>query len=480
MLQVRLYRPFAAEAFLAALPETVRAVAVLDRTKEPGATGEPLYLDVVATLATAVARGERAKMPLVIGGRYGLSSKDFSPAMAKAVFDELKKPDPKRSFTVGINDDVAHTSLRGRSHVLHRSAGRGAGGVLRPWRRRHGGREQEQREDHRGGRRALRARVFCVRFRINRALRPFRICASVRGPSTRPTSFSAANFVACHKFDFVERIDVLRLAAPGATFLLNSPYGPDEVWDHLPHAMQKRMIALKLRFFVIDASKVAQDVGLRGRTNTVLQTCFFAISGVMPQEEAISHIKASIRKTYGRRGEDVVRRNFQAVDDTLARLFEVRLPLNATSRFERPPIVPAHAPLFVREVTARMMEGLGDDIPVSLMPIDGTFPSGTAAWEKRNIAEQVPVWEPDLCVQCGQCSFVCPHSVIRAKYYDEDKLAGAPDGFKSAPINARGFPDVRFTLQFWVEDCTGCGLCTEACPALSPCRTRDESDQFAR
>ena len=467
VLQVRLYRPFAAEAFLAALPETVRAVAVLDRTKEPGATGEPLYLDVVATLATAVARGERAKMPLVIGGRYGLSSKDFSPAMAKAVFDELKKPDPKRSFTVGITDDVAHTSLPvdptfsidPPDVVQAVFYGLGADGTV-------GANKNSVKiiaEDA-----ALFAQGYFVYDSHKSGAQTVSHLRFGPRPIHAPYLIQRANFVACHKFDFVERIDVLRLAAPGATFLLNSPYGPDEVWDHLPHAMQKRMIALKLRFFVIDASKVAQDVGLRGRTNTVLQTCFFAISGVMPQEEAISHIKASIRKTYGRRGEEVVRRNFQAVDDTLARLFEVRLPLNATSRFERPPIVPAHAPLFVREVTARMMEGLGDDIPVSLMPVDGTFPSGTAAWEKRNIAEQVPVWEPDLCVQCGQCSFVCPHSVIRAKYYDADKLAGAPDGFKSAPINARGFPDVRFTLQFWVEDCTGCGLCTEACPALSP------------
>jgi len=467
VLQVRLYRPFAAEAFLAALPETVRAVAVLDRTKEPGAVGEPLYLDVVATLATAVARGERPSMPLVIGGRYGLSSKDFSPAMAKAVFDELAKPDPKRSFTVGITDDVAHTSLPvdptfsidPPDVVQAVFYGLGADGTV-------GANKNSVKiiaEDA-----ALFAQGYFVYDSHKSGAQTVSHLRFGPRPIHAPYLIQRADFVACHKFDFVERIDVLRLAAPGATFLLNSPYGPDEVWDRLPHAMQKRMIALKLRFFVIDASKVAQEVGLRGRTNTVLQTCFFAISGVMPQDEAISHIKASIRKTYGRRGEDVVRRNFQAVDDTLARLFEVPLPTDATSRFERPPIVPADAPIFVREVTARMMEGLGDDIPVSQMPVDGTFPSGTAAWEKRNIAEQVPVWEPDLCVQCGQCSFVCPHSVIRAKYYDADKLAGAPDGFKSAPINARGFPDVRFTLQFWVEDCTGCGLCTEACPALSP------------
>ena len=467
VLQVRLYRPFAAEAFIAALPQTVRAVAALERTKEPGAAGEPLYLDVVATLATAVARGERPSMPLVIGGRYGLSSKDFSPAMVKAVFHELAKPDPKRSFTVGITDDVGHTSLPvdptfsidPPDVVQAVFYGLGADGTV-------GANKNTVKiiaEDA-----ALYAQGYFVYDSHKSGAQTVSHLRFGPRPIHAPYLIQRANFVACHNFNFVERIDVLRLAAPGATFLLNCPYGPDEVWDHLPHAMQKRMIALKLRFFVIDASKVAKDVGLRGRTNTVLQTCFFAISGVLPQEAAISHIKTSIRKTYGRLGEEVVRRNFQAVDTTLTRLFEVRLPSDATSRFERPPIVPTGAPRFVREVTARMMEGLGDTISVSQMPVDGTFPSGTAAWEKRNIAEQVPVWEPDLCVQCGQCSFVCPHSVIRAKYYDVDRLSGAPDGFKSAPINVRGFPNVRFTLQFWVEDCTGCGLCTEACPALSP------------
>ena len=467
VLQVRLYRPFAAEAFLAALPESVRAVAVLEQTKEPGAAGEPLYLDVLATLAAAVSRGKRARLPMVIGGRYGLSSKDFSPALAKAVFDELVKPEPKNSFTVGINDDVAHTSLSydptfsidPPDMVQAVFYGLGADGTV-------GANKNSVKiiaedaglysqgyfvyDSHKSGAQTVSHLRFGPR------------------PIRAPYLIQRAGFVACHQFSFVDRIDVLRLAAPGATFLLNSPYGPDEIWDHLPRAMQARMLALKLRFFVIDASKVAQDVGLRGRTNTILQTCFFAISGVLPQDAAIRHIKAAIKKTYGKRGEDVVRRNFQAVDDTLARLFEVKLPAAATSRFERPPIVPASAPDFVRHVTAAMMEGLGDEIPVSAMPIDGTFPSGTAVWEKRNIADQVPVWEPELCVQCGQCSFVCPHSVIRAKYYDADKLAGAPDGFKSAPINVRGFPDVRFTLQFWIEDCTGCGLCTEACPALSP------------
>ncbi len=467
VLQVRLYRPFDTEAFLAALPQSVRAIAVLEQTKEPGATGEPLYLDVVTTLATAVSRGKRASLPLVIGGRYGLSSKDFSPALAKAVFDELAKPDPKNSFTVGIVDDVTHTSLAfdptfsidPPDMVQAVFYGLGADGTV-------GANKNSVKiiaeeaglyaqgyfvyDSHKSGAQTVSHLRFGPR------------------PIRAPYLIQRAGFVACHQFNFVERTDVLRLAAPGATFLLNTPHGPDTVWDHLPRAMQQRMMELKLRFFVIDASKVALDVGLRGRTNTVLQTCFFAISGVLPQAVAIRHIKESIRKSYGKRGEETVRRNFQAVDDTLARLFEVPLPAAATSVFERPPVVPASAPDFVRRVTARMMEGLGDQIPVSAMPIDGTFPSGTAAWERRNIAEQVPVWEPDLCVQCGQCSFVCPHSVIRAKYYDADRLVGAPEGFKSAPINVRGYPDVRFTLQFWIEDCTGCALCTEACPALSP------------
>jgi pyruvate-ferredoxin/flavodoxin oxidoreductase len=467
VLQVRLYRPFAAEAFLAALPTTARAVAVLEQTKEPGAPGEPLYLDVVTTLAAAMARGKRASLPLVIGGRYGLSSKDFSPPLAKAVFDELAKPDPKNGFTVGILDDVSHTSLSADPTfsieppelVQAVFYGLGADGTV-------GANKNSVKiiaEDA-----GLHAQGYFVYDSHKSGAQTVSHLRFGPKPIHAPYLIQHASFVACHQPNFVDRIDVLRLAAPGATFLLNTPYGADEVWDHLPRAMQRRMLELKLRFFVIDASKVAQDVGLRGRTNVILQTCFFAISGVLPQDIAIRHIKTAIRKTYGKRGEEVVRRNFQAVDDTLARLFEVKLPADATSDFERPPIVPATAPDFVRNVTAKMMEGLGDDIPVSLMPIDGTFPSGTAVWEKRNIAEQVPVWEPDLCVQCGQCSFVCPHSVIRAKYYDADRLAGAPEGFKSAPINARGFPDVRFTLQFWIEDCTGCGLCTEACPALSP------------
>jgi len=467
VLQVRLYRPFAADAFIAELPPGVRALAVLEQTKEPGAPGEPLYLDVVTALAQAMAAGKRSTMPRVIGGRYGLSSKNFNPPMAKAVFDELSKPAAKNSFTVGIVDDVAHTSLevdptwmiepedvvravfyglgadgtvganKNSVKIIAEDAGRYAQGYF-------------VYDSHKSGAQTVSHLRFGPR------------------PIQAPYLIQQASFVACHQFNLIERQDVLRLAATGATFLLNSPYGPDQTWDRLPRSMQQQIIDRKLRFFVIDASKAARQVGLRGRTNTILQTCFFAISGVLPKDEAIRRIKESIQKTYGGKGEEIVRRNFQAVDDTLALLVEVKVPQAATSRSERPPIVPVTAPEFVRKVTAKMFEGLGDDIPVSLMPVDGTYPSGTSAWEKRNIAEVVPVWESDICIQCGQCSFVCPHAVIRAKYYDEGKLDGAPKTFKSAPINARGFPDVRFTLQFYVEDCTGCGLCTEACPAHSP------------
>jgi pyruvate-ferredoxin/flavodoxin oxidoreductase len=467
VLQVRLYRPFAADAFVAELPQGVRALAVLEQTKEPGAPGEPMYLDVVTSLAQAVAAGTRSSMPRVIGGRYGLSSKDFNPPMARAVFDELTKPAAKNGFTVGIVDDVAHTSLtvdpawmiEPEDVVRAVFYGLGADGTV-------GANKNSVKiiaEDA-----GLHAQGYFVYDSHKSGAQTVSHLRFGPRPIRAPYLIKQASFVACHQFNLIERQDVLRLAAPGATVLLNSPHGPEGTWDRLPRPMQQQLIDRKLRLFVIDASKAAQEVGLRGRTNTILQTCFFALSGVLPKDEAIRRIKQSISKSYAGKGEDVVRRNFQAVDDTLARLFEVSVPQAATSRSERPPIVPATAPEFVRRVTAAMLEGRGDDIPVSLMPVDGTYPSGTSAWEKRNIAEVVPVWEQDICIQCGQCSFVCPHSVIRSRYYDEGRLDGAPDTFKSAPINARGFPDVRFTLQFYVEDCTGCGLCTEACPAHSP------------
>ena len=466
VLQVRLFRPFSAAHLLAALPLTCRAVAVIEQTKEPGASGEPLYLDVIEALAQAGSRGQRQAMPRIIGGRYGLSSKDFSPGMAKAVFDELSKPDPKNGFTVGIHDDVSHTSLEFDSNwsiepdevVRAVFYGLGSDGTV-------GANKNSVKiiaEDA-----GLYAQGYFV---YDSHKSGAQTISHLRfGPHAihSPYLVVSANFVACHQFHFLERQDILRLAATGATFLLNSPHGPEAVWDHLPRSVQHCIIDKKLRFFVIDASRVAQEVGLKNRSNTVLQTCFFALSGVLPRDQAITQIKRFIRKSYGGKGEQVVQRNFNAVDATLSELHEVRVPAEPSSAFERPPTVPAAAPEFVQLLTARMFEGLGDQIPVSLMPIDGTWPSGTAAWEKRNIAEEVPVWLPDLCVQCGQCSFVCPHSVIRAKYFDRSRLEGAPSSFQSAPVNARGYPGVNFSLQFYVEDCTGCGLCVESCPAES-------------
>ena len=473
VLQVRLYRPFSAADFLAALPASVTAIAVLEQTKEPGSPGEPLYLDVVVTLAEAVGRGERASMPRVVGGRYGISSKDFTPAMAKAALDELLKRDAnnrfaaRHGFTVGINDDVSHTSLEIdpgfsiEADSVTRAVfyGLGADGTV-------GANKNSVKiiaED--AGRYAQGYFVYDSHKSGAQTISHLRFGPD---PIKAPYLIAEAGFVACHQAGFLERQDVLRLAAPGGVFLLNTPYGPDVVFDELARPVQRQIIDKRLRFFVIDASKVAREVGLTGRTNTILQTCFFAISGVLPREAAIRHIKESIRKTYGRKGEAVVAKNFAAVDGTLARLYQVEAPAAVSSERDLPSIVPDTAPDFVRRVTARMMVGRGDDIPVSMMPPDGTFPSGTSAYEKRNIAEVVPVWEEDLCIQCGQCSFVCPHSVIRARYYHEDALAAAPPSFKSAPVNARGYPEARFSLQFYVEDCTGCGLCVEACPAVSP------------
>jgi len=467
VLQVRLYRPFSAADFIAALPSSVRSIAVLEETKEPGAPGEPLYLDVMSTLGQAVANGERAQMPRVVGGRYGISSKDFTPAMVKTVFDELAKPRPKNGFSIGINDDVSHRSLEvDTSFTIEKDSvtrcvfyGLGADGTV-------GANKNSVKIIAQDA--GLYAQGYFVYDSHKSGAQTVSHLRFGPEPIHAPYLIASASFVACHQFSFIEKMDVLRLAAPGAVLLLNSPYGPDDIWDHLPRAVQHTIIEKKLRFYVIDASKVARDAGMGSHTNTILQTCFFAISGVLPRDAAIHHIKESIRKTYTRKGEKVVQLNFAAVDGTLVNLFEVKVPTSVTSAFDRPPLVPASAPEFIQKFTATMMAGLGDEIPVSLMPIDGTFPSGSAAFEKRNVGDFVPVWEPDLCIQCGQCGFVCPHSVIRAKYYKDDKLANAPKTFKSAPINVRGFPEVKFTLQFYPEDCTSCGLCIEACPAVDP------------
>ena len=471
-LQVHLYRPFSADHFLGALPASATAIAVLEQTKESGAPGEPLYLDVMTTLAEAVGRGARSLMPRIVGGRYGIASKDFTPAMAKAVLDGLGGRHGvnitlRNSFTIGIDDDLSGTSLAFEpdfsieADSMTRAVfyGLGADGTV-------GANKNSVKiiaED--AGRYAQGYFVYDSHKSGAQTISHLRFGPE---PIKAPYLIAEADFVACHQFGFLSRQDVLRGARPGGVFLLNTPWGPDEIWDRLPRPVQQQIVDKHLRFYVIDASGVARDVGLGVRTNTVLQTCFFAISGVLPREAAIDHIKQSIRKTYGHKGEPVVRKNFAAVDGTLARLFEVAVPAAATSHIELADAVPASAPDFVKRVTAKMIVGRGDDIPVSLVPADGTFPSGTSAFEKRNIAESVPVWEEDLCIQCGQCSFVCPHSVIRARYYGEAALANAPATFKSAAVNARGYPEARFSLQFYIEDCTGCGLCVEACPAVSP------------
>jgi pyruvate-ferredoxin/flavodoxin oxidoreductase len=467
VLQVTLYRPWAADTFLAALPKSVRAVAILDRTKEVGAPGEPLYLDVLSTFAHATAAGKWPAMPKLIGGRYGLSSKDFDPAMAKAVFDELKKPNPKHGFTIGIDDDVSHTSLAVESSFDIESPddvralfyGLGADGTV-------GANKNSVRilaDDP--GRYAQGYFVYDSKKSGSSTISHLRFGPK---PIRAPYLLKSASFVGVHKFDFVFKQDVLGAAAPKATVLINSPYGPDGVWDELPRNVQQQLIDKKLKLFVVDASKVAFDLGLGSRINTILQTCFFAISGVLPRDEAIAAIKSETQRTYARKGADVVKRNFAGIDSALANLHEVRVPDVATGRQSAHNAIPEVAPIFVRNITAVMMEGRGDTLPVSAMPIDGTFPTGTTKYEKRNIAEQVPIWEPDLCIQCGQCSIVCPHSVIRAKYYDRTRLDDAPEGFKAVPINARGYPDSRYTLQVYVEDCTGCGVCVENCPAHSP------------
>jgi pyruvate-ferredoxin/flavodoxin oxidoreductase len=467
VLQVRLFRPFSATHLLAALPASCTRLIVLEQAKEPGAAGEPLYTDVVAMLAHAVGCGERATMPLITGGRYGLGSKNFSPAMAKAVFDELKAERPKNSYTVGIDDDVSHSSLAWDNGFALATAGEvsavfyglGADGTV-------GANKNSAKilgED--AGRFAQAYFVYDSHKSGARTVSHLRFGTL---PIHAPYLIEQAGFVACHQFHFLLRQDVLALAAPGAIFLLNTVHGPAEVWDQLPRPLQQQILDKNLQLHVIDASRAAREAGLPGLTNTILQTCFFALCGVLPREEAIFRIKESIAHSYARKGDEVVQANFAAVDGALARLHAVPRPFAVSGDIVMPSIVPATAPEFVRKFIAIALEGRGDQLPVSAMPVDGTYPSATAMYEKRSISDFVPVWETDLCIQCGECSVVCPHSVIRARYYHEDLLESAPAAFKSAPVNARGYPETRFTLQFYVEDCTGCGLCIEACPANSP------------
>jgi pyruvate-ferredoxin/flavodoxin oxidoreductase len=468
IIKVRLYRPFSVEHMVAAIPATAKSIAVLDRTKEPGAVGEPLYTDVVTAISEAMSAGQAPfkQFPRIIGGRYGLSSKDFTPAQVKGVFDELKKITPKNHFTVGINDDVTRTSIdfdpkfstEDPKTVRALFYGLGSDGTV-------GANKNsikiigEDTDNYAQGyfvydsKKAGAVTISHLRF----------------GPKPIHSSYliSDASFVACHQFSFLERIDVLRAARTGATFLLNSTFGPEEVWDQLPRAVQQQIIDKKLKFYVVDGYQVAEKVGMGRRINTIMQTCFFAISGILPREEAIAAIKKAIVKTYSKRGEAVVKKNFDAVDMALAYMHEVKVPGEAASTFEMRPAVPKEAPEFVQKVLGQIYAGYGDDLPVSAFPVDGTFPTGTAQWEKRNIALEIPVWDEQLCIQCGKCVLVCPHACIRAKVYEADQLKDAPQTFKSTAARWREFKDMKYSLQVAPEDCTGCGLCVEVCPSKS-------------
>ena len=471
VLAVRLYRPFDAAAFVSALPATVKSIAVLDRTKEPGATGEPLYLDVISALVEQVADGSApfAVMPKTIGGRYGLSSKEFTPAMIKRIFDELAKEKPKNHFTIGIIDDVTHTSLAYDSSFSIESDdvvravfyGLGADGTV-------GANKNSitiigENTDN-----------YAQAYFVYDSKKSGAVTVSHLRFGAKPIHaaylIDSANFVACHQTQFLERFDMLSLAQEGATLLLNAPYGPDEIWDHLPRSMQETMIDKKIKFFIVDGYSVAKETGMGQRINTIMQTCFFSLmeqvtgEPLLPKGQAIAEIKAAIKKSYSKRGELVVQQNYAAVDAALAHLHRVTVPSAPTSDFERPPVVPEFAPEFVQSVTARIIAGLGEQLPVSAMPVDGTYPTGTTKYEKRNIATEIPVWDPEICIQCGKCAFVCPHAVIRMKVYDAELLKDAPPTFKHTPARYKEFKEQIFTLQVAPEDCTGCTLCVEVCP----------------
>ncbi len=467
LLTVRLYRPLDTQAFVAALPASVRAIAALDRTKEPGAVGEPLYQDVVTALVETWP--QERPMPRVIGGRYGLSSKEYTPAMAKAALDELAKPQPKRHFTVGIVDDVTRLSLevddsfdtetRGVTRAVF--YGLGADGTV-------GATKNSVKII--GENTPLHAQGYFVY--DSKKSGAITVSHLRFGPEPIESTYliRQADFVACHQFEFMQKLDVLALARPGATFLLNSPYGPGEVWDKLPREAQEQILAKKLKMYVVDALAVAKEAGLAGRINTVTQACFFAISGILPRDEAIEKIKYSIRKTYGKRGETVLNRNFAAVDQSLAALREVPVPARADSALRRRPVVPRAAPDFVQRVTAMMLDGKGDLLPVSALPVDGTFPTATSQWEKHSIAHEIPIWDAAVCTQCALCPLMCPHAAIRMNVYPPEQLKGAPPGFKSVPWSRKdggALDGWAYTLQVAPDDCTGCGICVDICPSRS-------------
>ena len=458
LLKVRLYRPFSIKHFIEALPPTVRSIAALDRTKEPGSAGEPLYLDCVNAVVEA---GRDIK---VAGGRYGLSSKEFTPAMVKAVLDNLAAEAPRNHFTVGIRDDVTHTSLEcdpsfiteGDEVVRALFYGLGADGTV-------GANKNSIKII--GDETANYAQGYFVY--DSKKAGAITVSHLRFGPRPIRSTYliNSANFIACHQWVFMERYDMLDEAVEGAVFLLNSPFPAEETWDRMPRSVQQQIIDKKLKFHVISAYEVAKNTGMGARINTIMQTCFFYLSGVLPKEQAIAEIKSAIKKSYGKRGEKVVQMNFAAVDQALENLHEIPVPAEATSKVEKPPVVPEEAPEFVKDVTARIISGRGDDIPVSKMPVDGTWPSATCQWEKRNIGLEIPVWDPQVCIQCGKCSITCPHGTIRLKIYEPKLLAGAPETFKSADARGKEFAGMNFTLQVAPEDCTGCGNCVEVCPA---------------
>ncbi len=480
LLKVRLYRPFSISHFISALPTSVRGIAVMDRCKENGAIGEPLYMDVVTALQEAAATGQHPTMaqnPLIIGGRYGLSSKEFTPAMVKAAFDELDAKEPKRRFTVGINDDVTHLSLKAdetfsvEPDTVGRSVfyGLGADGTV-------GANKNsikiiaENTDSYVQGyfvydsKKSGTVTVSHLRFSPN----------SIK--SSYLVGHGQADFVACHQFIFIDRYDMLDYARDGATFLLNAPYGADEVWDRLPRSMQQVMIDKKIRFYTIDANKVASQIGMGRRINTVMQTCFFAISGVLPRDEAIAQIKGAIEKTYSRKGRKVVDLNFAAVDNSLINLKEVKLPDQATTSRDMPPPVPDHAPDLVKQVTGVILANKGDILPVSAFPVDGTWPTGTAQYEKRNIALEIPVWTEELCIQCNKCALVCPHAAIRVKVFDDDAVEDAPSTFKIMDYKGKEFgKGVKYSVQVAPEDCTGCEICVRVCPG----KDKENPDRLA-
>jgi pyruvate-ferredoxin/flavodoxin oxidoreductase len=480
LLKVRLYRPFDIIRFVDALPKTVKAIAVLDRTKEPGSVGEPLYIDVV----TAIHEAWEAPLPKIVGGRYGLSSKEFTPAMVKAVFDNLTQQEPKNHFTVGIIDDVTYTSLDVDSTFSTESDnvvraifyGLGSDGTVG----------------------ANKNSIKIIGEQTNNYAQGYFVYDSKKSGSVTVSHLrfgskpihstyliSSANFVACHQWEFVEKFDLLSSAKPGAVFLLNSPYEPQETWSALPEHLKAQIVEKQIKFYTINAYKVAFDTGMGSHINTTMQVCFFALAGILPREEAITQIKQSIRKTYGKKGEEVVQMNLKAVDQTLDNLHEVDYtnyqPSAVSAENQAKPLtrIPESAPAFVRNVLGKMITLQGDEIPVSLLPCDGTYPSGTSKWEKRNIAQEIPVWDPEVCVQCGKCVMVCPHAVIRSKVYKPEELENAPATFKSTEARDHAWSDLKYTIQVAAEDCTGCGICVDVCPAKNKAEPKKKAINMA-